>query len=89
MVAAADAKARTRFLEFFAAYIRNPNTRRAYGRAVREFFAWCESAGVETLAAIAPMHVAAFIEAQTKRPDLATPSVKQQLAAIRHLFDCL
>jgi hypothetical protein len=26
-----------RFLEFFAAQIRNPNTRRAYGRAVSRF----------------------------------------------------
>ena len=28
-----------RFLEFFAASIRNPNTRRSYGRAVGEFLA--------------------------------------------------
>jgi site-specific recombinase XerD len=89
LIAVDDDNARVRFLEFFAACIRNPNTRRAYSRAVREFLAWCESGGVETLAAIAPLHVAAFIEAQTKRPDLATPSVKQQLAAIRHLFDWL
>jgi hypothetical protein len=31
-----------RFLEFFAANIRNPHTRRAYARAVVEFLAWCE-----------------------------------------------
>ena len=33
----------TRFLDFFAANIRNPHTRRAYGHAVDEFLAWCES----------------------------------------------
>jgi len=34
-----------RFLEFFAANIRNPHTRRAYARAADEFVAWCASAG--------------------------------------------
>jgi site-specific recombinase XerD len=89
LVAAADAKAQMRFVEFFAACIRNPHTRRAYGRAAREFFAWCEVAGVQSLAAIAPVHVATWIEAQTRRADFSAPSVKQQLAAIRHLFDWL
>jgi hypothetical protein len=31
------------FIEYFAARIRNPNTRRAYLRAVRAFADWCES----------------------------------------------
>jgi hypothetical protein len=31
-----------RFLEFFAAHIRNRNTREAYYRGVCDFFAWCE-----------------------------------------------
>ena len=35
LVAAAGDKASMRFLEFFAATIRNSNTRRAYVRAVR------------------------------------------------------
>ena len=87
LVAAADAKARTRFLEFFAAWIRNPNTRRAYSRAAREFLSWCDGAGVPSLVAIAPLHVATWIEAQTRRADFSAPSVKQQLAALRHLFD--
>ena len=30
-----------RFLEFFAAQIRNPNTRAAYARASARFFDWC------------------------------------------------
>jgi hypothetical protein len=32
-------RARLRFLEFFAARIRNPHTRRAYARAAAEFLA--------------------------------------------------
>jgi hypothetical protein len=37
IVAANAAKAGLRFLEFFAANICNPHTRRAYGRAVADF----------------------------------------------------
>ena len=33
--------------EFFKATLNNPHTRRAYGRAVARFLAWCEQAGVE------------------------------------------
>jgi hypothetical protein len=41
-----------RFLEFFAANIRNPHTRRAYYRAAEEFLAWCASVGVPSIAAV-------------------------------------
>ncbi len=37
LVAAAGERAGMRFLEFFAANIRNPHTRRAYARAADEF----------------------------------------------------
>jgi site-specific recombinase XerD len=87
LVAAAGDQARVRFLEFFAANIRNPHTRRAYSRAVAEFLAWCADAGVPSIAHVAPLHVATWIEAQTR--ELAAPSVKQRLAALRHLFDWL
>jgi site-specific recombinase XerC len=87
LVAAAGERASMRFLEFFAANIRNPHTRRAYYRAAEEFLAWCASAGVPSIAAVQPVHVAAWIEAATR--DLAAPSVKQRLAALRHLFDWL
>jgi site-specific recombinase XerD len=87
LVAAAGERAGMRFLEFFAANIRNPNTRRAYARAADEFLGWCASVGVPSIAAIQPVHVAAWIEAATR--ELAAPSVKQRLAAIRHLFDWL
>jgi len=45
IVSAAGDRAGTRFLEFFASTIRNPHTRRAYGRAVGAFLAWCEETG--------------------------------------------
>jgi integrase/recombinase XerC len=51
LVAAAGERAGMRFLEFFAANIRNPHTRRAYARAADEFLAWCASAK-QRLAAI-------------------------------------
>ncbi len=87
LVAASGDQAGIRFLEFFAGTIRNPHTRRAYGRAVTDFLTWCEDHGVASIAAVQPLHVAAWIEMQTR--ERAASSVKQQLAAIRHLFDWL
>lgn len=80
-------RAQLRFLEFFTAQIRNPNTRRAHARAVTEFLTWCYGVDVSDLLAVGPLHVATWIELQTQT--LAAPSVKQRLAAIRHLFDWL
>ena len=76
-----------RFLEFFIANIRNPNTRQAYARAVRDFLAWCEDSGIDRLDDIEPMHVSLYIERETTIYE--APSVKQHLAAIRMLFDWL
>ena len=87
LVASADEAARLRFLEFFAVTIRNPHTRRAYMRAAGEFLAWVAARGVTSLAGVQPLHVAAWIEAQGG--ELAPPSVKQQLAGVRSLFDWL
>jgi site-specific recombinase XerD len=81
---AGDAAAR-RFLEFFTATIRNAHTRHAYARAVRDFFAWI-GPGL-TLAAIEPVHVAAYVEHLGNRR--SAPTVKQHLAAIKMLFDWL
>jgi site-specific recombinase XerD len=85
IIAAAGELARVRFLEFFVANLSNSHTRRAYGRAVAEFLAWCDDAGVPSIAAVRPLDVAAWIEAQTR--EHAAPTVKLRLAAIRHLFD--
>jgi site-specific recombinase XerD len=87
LVDAAGDRARTRFLEFFAVSIRNPNTRRAYGHAAADFLGWCAAQGVSQLGAIGPIHVAAWIELMGR--ELAAPTVKQRLAGIRSLFDWL
>src|ERR1700756_1035186 len=87
LVPAAGDRAGMRFLEFFAANIRNPHTRRAYARAADEFLAWCADTGVTSITAVQPVHVATWIETATQ--ELAAPSVKQRLAALRHLFDWL
>lgn len=86
LVAANGKSASWRYVEFFTANIRNPNTRRAYARACAEFFGWCEKRGL-ALTTIRPFDVAAYVE--TLQHTLATPSVKQQLAAIRMLFEWL
>jgi Phage integrase, N-terminal SAM-like domain len=86
-IAGAGDTAVRRFLEFFAATIRNKNTRMAYYRAVTDFFAWLDAAGIVVLVDIEPLHVATYIEALQER--MAKPTVKQHLAAIRMLFDWL
>jgi len=87
LVKVSGKRAGIRFLEFFAAQIRNPHTRRAYARAVGEFLAWCESVGVTSLPDVQPLHVASWIELEGRQ--VSAPSVKQRLAALRHLFDWL
>jgi site-specific recombinase XerD len=77
--------AATRTLEFFAVTIRNPHTRRAYAHAVSEFSDWCQAQSVNDIRDVRPMHVAAYVESR----QLAAPSVKQRLAALRMLFDWL
>jgi integrase len=87
IIADAGEDAVTRFAEYFTAHIRNPHTRRAYFRNAIAFLRWCEGRGVRELKAIKPMLVAAYIE-QLQRTR-SRPTVKQQLATIRMLFDWL
>jgi site-specific recombinase XerD len=87
IVRAAGESAQLRFVEFFAVTIRNPNTRRAYARAVVDFLTWCEGRGVVSVVAVQPLHVGAYIEALSL--SRSAPTAKQHLAAIRHLFDWL
>ena len=87
MIREAGRKAALRFLEFFTANIRNPNTRRGYHRALCDFFAWCQERGLEQLERIQPTHLAAYIEKLLR--DHSRPTVRQHLAAIRMLFDWL
>ena len=70
--------------EFFSARLANEHTRRAYGRAVRDFFVWCEAHGLE-LRQISPGAAARFINGLTG----GGSRKKVYLAALRQLFDVL
>jgi len=87
IITSAGDDAVTRFVEYFTAHIRNPHTRRAYFRNAIDFLRWCQSRGIHDLKAVKPVIVAAYIE--QLQQDYAKPSVKQQLATIRMLFDWL
>jgi hypothetical protein len=50
-----------RFLEFFAATIRNRNTRMAYYRACCRLFEWCDEHRIGQVADIEPLYVAAIV----------------------------
>jgi integrase/recombinase XerD len=86
IIEAAGEKATRRFFEFFIANIRNPNTRRAYAHAIGRFMEWCAQKGIP-LERLEPMLVAAYVE--QLQTEIAAPSVKLHLAAIRMLFDYL
>jgi len=82
----AGSHASDRFIEFFTARIRNPNTRRAYLKAAVRFLDWCQQMDL-ALVDIESVHVATYIEGLQQ--NLAKSSVKLHLSAIRHLFDWL
>ncbi|MDP9121223.1 MAG: site-specific integrase [Acidobacteriota bacterium] len=86
LIERAGERAQRRFVQYFTAEIRNPHTRRAYGVAVGRFLGWCEDRGL-VLEQLEPVIVAAYIEALGR--EIAAPSVKQHLAALRRLFDYL
>lgn len=86
LVTAAGRKASRRFIQFFTAEIRNPNTREAYARAVWRFLEWCDEREL-VLDDLEPVIVAAYIEHLVREKSPAT--VKQHLAAIRSLCDYL
>jgi hypothetical protein len=77
-------KAAQRVLEFFTAQINNDHTRKAYVNATRRFAEWCKVCGVGQLAAVQPIHVAAFIK--ELQGEFTPPTVKQHLAALRMLL---
>ena len=94
LIVRAGVPAQERFLEFFAATIRNKNTRAAYFRAVCRFLEWCDGRHLE-LEDIRPVHVAAYIEMFTTTDEqedglpFSSPTIKQHLAGIKMLFDYL
>lgn len=87
IVAAAGERASYRFLEFFAAQIRNHHTRRSYIRATADFIAWLESRGMADIRQINSVVIALYVEQLQER--YPAPTVKQRLAAIRKLLDWL
>lgn len=70
--------------EFVYGKIRNPNTRRAYERAIREFLAHCELLGRE-LPNVSPRDVGDYLD----RQEVSPASKKLCLSALRHFFDTL
>src|SRR3954454_10581342 len=77
------------YADFFKAKISNPNTRKAYKRAVDRFLAWCRARGLE-LRHVTSFLVGDYVEHHLNDKDdrpLAPPSIKQHLAALRHFFD--
>lgn len=82
-----DERTARRFWEFFTANIPNDNTRRAYFGAAGRFSAWCLGHRLADLAAVQPVHVAAWLQELGRNH--SRPTVKQHLAAVRMLFDWL
>ena len=52
-----------------------------------DFFGWCERHEIGPLIDIEPVHIAAWVEERGR--NVSAPTVKQNLAAVRHLFDWL
>ena len=86
-ISTARPEARMRMRDFSSSHIRDPNTRRAYREAVRQFSAFCAEHGILDLAQVEPVHVAAFVETQLKAR--SKPTVKLRLAALRMLFNLM
>src|ERR1700687_6175582 len=73
-------------LEFFTARIPNPNTAKAYGKAVFRFCEWCrvERVGLRELA---PPTISAYFKAP--QGTLSPSSIKLTASALRHWLDFL
>jgi len=76
IILAEGESAARRFVEFFAANIRNPNTRMAYARAVSQFLEWCDLRHLD-LKGIGPIHVAAYVERLPHRPVQTRPTLQR------------
>jgi integrase/recombinase XerD len=75
--------AQAAFINFFTAAIENQNTRRAYARAVRDFFLWLETRRQGTsLGEVEPFMIAGFI----KQLASSDRSKQQYVSALRMLF---
>ena len=66
-IASAQPDALHAVLQFFTAEVANPNTRRAYVAAVRDFFQFTSDApGAGQLGTITSLHVSSWIEQMVK-----------------------
>lgn len=74
-------------MEFFGTQIENDNTRTAYLYAAKRFSEWCQAQGMVELSQVEPLHIAAYLK--TLKAQFSVPTVKQNLAALRMLFDWL
>ncbi|MHB8873543.1 MAG: tyrosine-type recombinase/integrase [Myxococcaceae bacterium] len=84
IVKAAGKSAEFAWEEFFQAEIANAHTRKNYMHAVRQFLAWVEERNLE-LPRISPGDVGEYLQDL----ELATPTKKLHLAALRRFFDRL
>jgi integrase/recombinase XerD len=84
LVERAGGAARFAWEEYFYAEHHDPNTQKAYLRAVRCFLSWCEGQGVE-LAALTPGMVGQYLVGLGESP----AKRNQHLAALRGFFDRL
>ena len=80
----AGSSARFAWEEFIYGRIRNPHTRAAYERAIRQFLSYCETLNKE-LPTVSPRDVGSYLDGQ----DYAPATKKLHLSAIRHFFDTL
>jgi len=84
LVAKAGPAASFAWEEFIYAKIRNPHTRAAYERAIRQFLEHCDQLGKD-LPHISPRDVGAYLDGL----DYAPATKKLHLSALRHFFDTL
>jgi site-specific recombinase XerD len=84
IIARSGGNARFAYQEFFKAALNNPHTRRAYGRIVNRFLAWCDQHRLE-LSRIAPGLAGDYIAELSG----SAPTKNQAIAALRHFFDAL
>jgi site-specific recombinase XerD len=85
VLAGSGERAVRRALEWFAARLTNPNTRRAYAKVVSKFCQWCREVGLRRLEEVEPVHVARFLNA-LRDAGASRATRRQHLSAIRGFF---
>ena len=86
IVSAAGGGAEFAWDEFFKGQLTNAHTRKNYAHAVRHFLGWCDHPDRQIpLVRITPGHVGDYMASL----ELATPTKKLRLAALRKFFDVL